>query len=257
MYWRSCSRSGEMYDGAAVSVPVRESKTLRDAWDENAADWVRWARSPELDHAFWHLNLPAAIALLPAPGGLTLDVGCGEGRVARELKELGHRVVGIDSSPALVTAAREADPGCDVQVADAADMPFPDEHFDLAVASLSLMNMDDMPTVVGEVARVLRPAGHFCFSILHPVNSWGDAGEVSYFQTVHYTEELERGGARMIVHDTHRPLGDYFDALAQAGLLVERVVEPVPDGAYIAAVPEVERWRCHPGFLHVRAVLSG
>lgn len=217
---------------------------------------MRWARSPELDHAFWHLNLPAVIALLPAPGGLTLDVGCGEGRVARALKELGHRVVGIDSSPSLVTAAREADPEFDVQVADAAAMPFPDEHFDLAVASLSLMNMDDMPTVVGEIARVLRPAGRFCFSILHPVNSWGDAGKISYFQTVRYTEELKRDGARMIVHDTHRPLGDYFDALAQAGLLIERVAEPVPDDAYIAAAPEVERWRRHPGFLHVRAVLG-
>ena len=108
-----------MRDDAAVSVPAWESKTLRDAWDENAADWVRWARSPELDHAFWHLNLPALMALLPAPGGLTLDVGCGEGRVARALKELGHRVVGIDSSPALVMAARKADPGFDVQVADA------------------------------------------------------------------------------------------------------------------------------------------
>lgn len=237
-------------------MPARESKTLAEAWDENAADWMRWARSPELDHAFWRLNLPALMALLPAPGRLTLDVGCGEGRVARALKELGHRVVGIDSSTALVAAAREADPGFDVRVADAAAMPFPDEHFDLAVASLSLMNMDDMPAVVGEVARVLRPAGRFCFSILHLVNSWGDAGEVSYFQTVRYTEELEREGARMIVHDTHRPLGDYFDALAQAGLLVERVVEPVPDDAYIAAVPEVERWCHHPGFLHVRAVLG-
>lgn len=230
-------------------------RSLRDVWDENAGDWLRWSRSAELDHAFWCLNLPALVALLPAPGGLTLDVGCGEGRVARALKELGHRVMGFDSSPALVAAAREADPGFDVRVADAADMPFPNGHFDLAVASLSLMNIDDMPRVVNEVARVLRPAGRFCFSILHPINSWGDAGDVSYFQTVLYAEELERDSVRMIVHDTHRPLGDYFDALAQAGLLVERVVEPVPDDAYVAAVPEVERWRRRPGFLHVRAVL--
>jgi ubiquinone/menaquinone biosynthesis C-methylase UbiE len=231
-------------------------RSLRDAWDESAGDWVRWSRSAELDHAFWRLNLPALVALLPAPGGLTLDVGCGEGRVARALKELGHRVVGFDSSPALVAAAREVDPGFDVQVADAADMPFPDDHFDLAVASLSLMNMDDMPGVVSEVGRVLCPAGRFCFSILHPVNSWGDAGDVSYFQTVRYTEELERDGARMTVHDTHRPLSEYLEALAQAGLLVERVVEPVPDDAYLAAVPAVERWRRRPGFLHVRAVLG-
>jgi ubiquinone/menaquinone biosynthesis C-methylase UbiE len=209
-----------------------------------------------LDHAFWRLNLPALVALLPVPGGLTLDVGCGEGRVARALKELGHRVVGFDSSPALVAAAREADPGFDVQIADAADMPFPDDHVDLAVASLSLMNMDDLPRVLGEVARVLCPGGRLCFSVLHPINSWGDAGDVSYFQTVRYAEELQREGARVTVHDMHRPLGDYFGALAQAGLLVERMLEPVPDDAYLAAVPEVERWRERPAFLHVRAVLA-
>jgi SAM-dependent methyltransferase len=108
-----------------------EEKTLREAWDENAADWARWARSPELDHAFWRLNLPTLINLLPALRGLTLDVGCGEGRVARALKERGYRVVGVESSRALVTAAQEADPSFDVHLADAAQMPFPDDHFDL------------------------------------------------------------------------------------------------------------------------------
>lgn len=233
-----------------------EEKTLREAWDENAADWVRWARSPELDHAFWHLNLPTLINLLPVPRGLTLDVGCGEGRVARALKERGYRMVGVESSPALVEAAQDADKSFDVHLADAAQMPFPDGHFDLVVASLSLMNMDEMPRVVSEIARVLRPTGRFCFSILHSINSWCDAGEVSYFHTVRYSEELTRRDARMTLNDTHRPLSDYFRALEDAGFLTERIVEPLPDDAYLAAVPGVERWRQRPAFLHVRAVLQ-
>jgi 2-polyprenyl-3-methyl-5-hydroxy-6-metoxy-1,4-benzoquinol methylase len=57
---------------------------------------------------------------LPSPGRLTLDIGCGEGRLARDLKELGHHVAGIDSSPSLVAAAREFDPSMDVRLADAA-----------------------------------------------------------------------------------------------------------------------------------------
>jgi SAM-dependent methyltransferase len=229
--------------------------SLRAAWDENAEAWLRWARSPELDHAFWHLNLPTLIELLPPPGEITLDVGCGEGRVARALKELGHHVVGVESSPALAQAATEGDLAFEVHVVDAAAMPLPDSLADLAIASLSLMNMDDMPGVVSEIARVLRPEGCFCFSVLHPINSWGDAG-AGYFETVRYTEELERDGARIILHDTHRPVGDYFGALQDAGFLVERVVEPVPNDAYVAAFPEVVRWRERPGFLHVRALLG-
>jgi SAM-dependent methyltransferase len=230
-------------------------RSLRAAWNENAEAWLRWSRSPELDHAFWHLNLPTLIALLPPPGEITLDVGCGEGRVARALTALGHVVVGVESSPALARAAIEAEPAFEVHVADAAAMALPDSLADLAVASLSLMNMDDVPGVVSEIARVLRPRGCFCFSILHPVNSWGDA-EAGYFETVRYDEQLDRGGARMILPDTPRPLGDYFGALEEAAFVVERVVEPVPDDAYIAAYPDAARWLERPGFLHVRARLA-
>jgi SAM-dependent methyltransferase len=233
----------------------QSERSLRAAWDESAEDWVRWARSSECDHAFWRLNLPALLALLPRPGELTLDVGCGEGRVERALKELGHHVVGVESSRALAQAAKEIDPSFEVHVADAVAMPLPSDTADLVIASLSLMNMDDMPRVVGEIARVLRPKGRFCFSVLHPINSWGDAG-VGYFETVRYTEELERDGVRMSLHDTHRPLGSYFGALQDAGFLVERVIEPIPDDSYVAAFPEAARWLERPGFLHIRALLG-
>jgi SAM-dependent methyltransferase len=235
--------------------PRSQTASLRAAWDENADAWVQWARNPEVDHAFWNLNLPALLALLPSPGDLTLDVGCGEGRLARRLTQLGHHVVGIEGSPQLAQAAREADPALEVHVADAADMPLDQDTADLAVMSLALMNMDDVSGVVREVARVLRPGSRFCLSILHPINSWGDAGDVGYFGTVQYVEQLERDGHRMTFHDTHRPLSEYFRALEEAGFLIERLREPVPSDAYAAERPEVSRWRTRPSFLHVRALL--
>ena len=231
-----------------------EADTLRAGWNDNAHAWVEWARSKELDHAFWNLNLPALLQLLPPPGDLTLDVACGEGRLARRLKQLGHHVVGIEGSAALAQAARDADPMLEVHLADAADMPLRDDVADLAIISLALMNMDDMPRVVHEVARVLRPAGHLCLSVLHPINSWGDAGDVGYFDTVRYVEQLERDGHRMTFHETHRPLGHYFRALEDAGFLIEQLREPMPDDVYAAAHPEIGRWRTRPSFLHVRAV---
>lgn len=237
--------------------PRREHLTLRDAWDRAAEQWVRWSRSPKLDHAFWRLNLPSLVSLLPAPGRLTLDVACGEGRVAWALKERGHRVVGIEGSPALARAAREADPAFEVHVADATAMPLADGVADLAILSMALMNMDDMPAVIAEAARVLRARGVLCLSVVHPLESWGHADGAGYFETVRYTADGERGGVRMAFHDTHRPLSDYFAALAAAGFLVERLLEPVPDDAYAADWPEVVRWRSRPAFLHVRAVAAG
>ena len=231
-------------------------ESLRAEWDSNAADWIAWARSPECDHAFWRMNLPTLLALLPAPRGAALDLGCGEGRVARALRERGYDVRGIDGSPALVRAATEADPEFDARVADAADLPFADATFALVVASLSLMNMDDMDRVVAETARVLEPGGALCLSVLHPLSTSERTPDASYFDTVRYRETIEAHDRRLTLNDTHRPLGAYFAALGDAGFLVERVVEPRPDAGYLAAVPAVAHWCERPAFLHVRARLA-
>jgi ubiquinone/menaquinone biosynthesis C-methylase UbiE len=61
---------------------------------------------------------------VPAPGRATLDVGCGEGRVTRDLAARGHRVIGIDASPTLLGAATDADPDGHYQLADAVALPF-------------------------------------------------------------------------------------------------------------------------------------
>ena len=68
---------------------------LRAAWEAEAPNWIRWAREPGHD-SYWRFHREAFLESLPAPGRLTLDVGCGEGRVTRDLRDLGHRVVGVD-----------------------------------------------------------------------------------------------------------------------------------------------------------------
>jgi SAM-dependent methyltransferase len=230
------------------------------AWDREAEAWIRWARSPRLDHAFWRLNLPAMLALLPAPDGLTVDIGCAEGRLARELTQRGYEVVAVDGSPAMVAAARAAAPDLDVRLGDASSLPLADASATLAVASMALMNFEDLDGAVAEVARVLRPDGRLCFSILHPLNSWGDAGggdqaAVPYFEPARYREVVAEGGETIVLNDVHRPLSAYFDALTRAGFVVEALREPRPDPAYAAEFAAAARWRERPGFLHVRAAL--
>jgi SAM-dependent methyltransferase len=227
--------------------------TLRDAWEEEAAGWIAWARAPGADHFFWRFSLPALVDLIPAPGRLTVDMGCGEGRVGRELIARGHRVIGVEGSPTLAAAARDADPPLEVHLADASAMPLDDGAADVCVASMMLLNVDNLDAVVREVARVLAPGGRFCFSTTHPDSGRRKAGD-DYFAVVRFAETRERDGVRMTFHDVHRPLASYFGALERAGLLVEAVREPVPDDAYVADHPRVARWRNEPCFLLVRAV---
>jgi SAM-dependent methyltransferase len=235
--------------------------TLRDAWDAQADDWAAFARTPGHDRAHERLNFPSFLDLLPPPHGRTLDIGCGEGRVGAVLVERGYDVIGVDSSPRMAELARERHESI---VADAAALPFPDSSFSLAVAYMSLMNVDDLDGVVAEAARVLERGGHLCAAVLHPLcaaGSWTDKESVdSAFAVTDYFNgplkpfESERDGIRVTFYDRPIPLSRYAAALERAGLLIESMREPVPDDAYVGDRPLAARLRRVPIYLHLRAV---
>lgn len=227
---------------------------LRDAWERNAAEWVVWARTPGHD-SYWRFHHEPFFELVPPPGRLTLDIGCGEGRVSRDLKERGHRTIGIDVTPAMVAAAREADPDGEYIVADASQLPFEDGAADIAVAFMSLMDVDDMAAAVREAARVLEPGGRFVVAVVHPINSGHELDREhpegrlvmthDYFERRLYRDELERDGLRMTFESRHWTLEDYFDALLGAGFRVDAVRE--------IAHEDHPKWSRYPLFLHVHA----
>jgi SAM-dependent methyltransferase len=203
------------------------------AWERNAAAWVAWARAPGHD-GFWEGTWPALRKTLPAPQGVTLDLGCGEGRASRELIGLGYRVVGVDRSPTLVRAAMSVQPCAPTLLADAAALPFADSSVTLAVACMSLHDIDDLPAAMAEVGRVLHAAGTLCVAIVHPFVSaqdddtlHTDAFRVSrpYLRERRYEDHVERAGLTMDFASVHRPLGAYVTALARNGLVVTALSE--------------------------------
>ncbi len=233
--------------------------TLRNAWEAEAENWVAWARDGR--DSYWRFHAERFFELLPPPCP-TLDIGCGEGRLPRDLRARGYSVVGLDSSPTLIAHARAADPGGDYRLADATALPMADASVELVTAFMVLHDTDDMPAAIREAGRVLAPGGHLCLAIVHPLGSGGrfeqpepDAPFVvrsSYFEPRRYADAIERDGQRMTFHGMHRPLADYTEAISAAGLLVERMVE-LPDQS---ALPG-SRWRRVPLFLQVRAIKPG
>jgi SAM-dependent methyltransferase len=235
---------------------------LAAAWREHAGEFIAWARTPAHD-SYWLFHRDLFVELLPPPGRRTLDLGCGEGRVARDLVAAGHTVVGIDAAPAMVEAARGAEPAFEVHLADAASLPFEDGAFDLVVAFMSLQDVDDMEGAIRESARVLEPGGRLCLAIVHPINSAGSFDGLdaespftidgSYLDRSYYRDDIRRGGLEIAFVSEHRPLQAYTEALTDAGLLIERLREPpVPEEA--VAVARNRRWQRLPLFLHLRAV---
>jgi ubiquinone/menaquinone biosynthesis C-methylase UbiE len=142
---------------------------MSPGYDDRADQWLAWARKPDFD-AYWRYRDHFFGRIVPAPGRATLEIGCGEGRVARDLGRRGHTVTAVDASAVLVASAAEADPAGRYLVASAEDLPFDTDDFDLVVAYNSLMDVDDMPAVVAEA-----------------VASWGQAAGLRSASPTHFS----------------------------------------------------------------------
>jgi SAM-dependent methyltransferase len=232
--------------------------SMRDAWHEQAERWIQWARAPGHD-SYWQFHRDAFLPLVPAPADLTVDIGCGEGRLSRDLRALGHHVVSVDASTKMATAARAKDGGA-AAVADAARLPIKTATADCAIAFMSLQDIDDMPGALTEAARILRSHGQLVMAVSHPISSagtfvgkHGDESrrfviDGSWFERRRITTDVERDGYGMRFDSEHRPLQDYTDALTTAGFLIEtlrEVRDPDPG----------DKWNRIPLFLHIRAVI--
>jgi SAM-dependent methyltransferase len=233
---------------------------LSDAWEQEAPNWIEWARAPNHD-SYWRFHRDQFLALLPPPGTLTVDIGCGEGRLPRDLKSIGHQVIGMDVSRTMIEAARQADPDGDYRCASATELPLTDQSCDLVVAFMSLQDVDDLMTAVAEIGRVLVDEGLACIAVVHPLNSAGKFAEESatspfviqgtYLDEFTYTDEISRDGLRVAFHSRHRPIQAYSRALEAAGFVIETVREVgVPADAI--RVERSTRWQRIPLFLHLR-----
>ncbi|PIB77947.1 class I SAM-dependent methyltransferase [Mycobacterium celatum] len=218
----------------------------RRHWSRVAQDWVAWARTPDHD-AFWAYRQSLAV-FVGRGGGLALDVGCGEGRVSRELVALGYRVTATDPVQAMVDAAADADSAHGYVVAEASRLPFADASFDLVVAYNMLMDVDDLPGAVREMRRVMWPAARLIASVVHPFTD-AVADTDSYFDRRRFEGVEERDGLRMRFAGWSQPLEAYSAALTDTGLAITALREPVPD----PVDERLERWTRMPLFLWLEA----
>jgi SAM-dependent methyltransferase len=211
---------------------------LRDAWNEHAKEWIDWVRAPDRPDSYWRFHRKRFLPLVPPPGRITLDIGCGEGRVARDLQERGHTVLGVDWSFTMCEAAATYwENCCPVIVGDAAKLPLADASADCAVAFMSLQDIDDLLGAVKEIARVLADGGTLALAIVHPMYSGGtfspDGGtpdenfviQRSYFKPELCISSDSRDSLTVTFYREHRPLQAYVQALLEAGFSIDQLHE--------------------------------
>jgi SAM-dependent methyltransferase len=160
-----------------------------------------------------------AVALADAAGveaGMrALDVGCGPGGLTRELAaRLGaDHVAAVDPAEQFADACRARNPGADVRVGAAEDLPFADGAFDAALASLVVAFMRDAAAGTREMARVTR-AGGVVAACMWDIPGGGMTMLSTFWRAVRTVDPGSEGeGARIGVRD-----GEIADLLAGAGL---------------------------------------
>jgi ubiquinone/menaquinone biosynthesis C-methylase UbiE len=103
------------------------------------------------------------------PSERVLDIGCGNARDIARIAECGGQVIGVDISPGMVVAARQAldrmgMSGITLQVGDATCLDFPDACFDKILCSEVIEHIPDAAQALREMRRVLSPGGSLVLS---------------------------------------------------------------------------------------------
>ena len=175
----------------------------------DTARFERWSRQYErsrLQGFFFdrvHRAALDAAAQLPEPE-VVLDVGCGTGRLLRAARTRWPRarLIGVDPAGGMIEVARRLDEGITFQVAPAERLPLPDASVDLAFSTASFHHWHDRSAGVREVARVLRPAGHFILAdqSAPALFAWL-LGDRRYLSPGERRELLASVGLRVLRHD--------------------------------------------------------
>lgn len=164
------------------------------------------------------------------PVGTALDAACGTGRHADKLAELGHQVIGVDTTEAMLDIARVKVPDADFRRGRLEGLPLDDASVDVITCALALTHVPDLEPVFREFGRVLRPGGTAVLSDMHPLNTIL-GGRLAGFPN----DDLSKG-IPYVVNRTHQ-ISDYVAAFHAASLSIVECFEPTFRSAQLEQLP--------------------
>lgn len=224
----------------------RHDEAIVDSWVANAEAWTDAVREQRIPSRAAGTDRAIVDAVRRHPPGRVLDVGCGEGWLARALAPHGYSVVGIDASAPLIDRARELGGG-EFRVLSYERLIGEEDRaggpYDAAVLNFALLSEDVAPLLRALASR-LSERGVILIQTVHP---WTAAGDQPYVDGWRVETFDAFGGAFPAPMPWYfRTLETWLAQIASAGLDVTRLAEPRhPETARPLSLVVVCR-RAHP-----------
>jgi SAM-dependent methyltransferase len=134
------------------------------------------------------------------PGKKVLDIGCGPGVFTARYARAGAEVIGVDFSEQMILVAKDQFPGTEFRVADAEQLPFLDDTFDVVVGVHVVHHLARPGVVFEAIRRVTKPGGHFVFTIPDQLRQ-ASFGSLFSAVTEHHALEAMPGGPLLMESD--------------------------------------------------------
>jgi carbohydrate kinase (thermoresistant glucokinase family) len=159
---------------AERSSAEQEDSILR-SWQSNAAPWARAIQEGRIASRTQVTNRGIVDAVRELSVRRVLDIGCGEGWLARALSLEGIAVTGVDAVDSLIAEARRLGGGTFAvqSYLELAEGRFDQGNFDAAVCNFSLLGEESVENLCRSVPRYLAPSAHLVIQTLHPVAACG------------------------------------------------------------------------------------
>jgi len=224
---------------------------LRDLWEAHASWWQReFTQGHDIEYV--EQILPLIIDRVK-PGGRVVDIGGGEGQVARALSATaGSFPVVVEPSSSQAQEAKRRDGNVMVVRGAAGALPLRTASVDTAVTCLVFEHILDADAALVEVARVLKPSGEFLFLLNHPILQTPGSGLIDdvdlgerYWRLGPYLNEdltVEEVAHGVFIPFVHRPLSHYLNSAIAVGLCLDEMLEPAPPAGFLTqagATPEL------------------
>ena len=200
---------------------------LRESWDRNAVAWTDAVRGGAIPSRRAGTDAAIVEAVARVPGRRVLDVGCGEGWLARALAARGREVVGVEGSEELVRLARAAGGGefralrYEEIEADPARRGGP---YDAVVCNFALLGEHAAP-LLRALATALAPGGRLLVQTVQPFTACGDAPYRDGWRTEDFAAFACPFPAAMPWY--FRTVGSWLAEVREAGLEVAEMEEPL------------------------------